>query len=98
MCCRALNQAVGRCIRHKLDYGAIILLDRRFSNTANQRHLSRWCPLPLTSTYSPTCARLHFLKGARCHFEARVQGFVPSLYMMMLPSAVLGAAAKWKLP
>ena len=42
MCCRALNQAVGRCIRHKLDYGAIILLDRRFSSTANQRHLSRW--------------------------------------------------------
>lgn len=33
---------MGRCIRHKLDYGAIILLDRRFSNTANQRHLSRW--------------------------------------------------------
>ena len=27
---RALNQAIGRCIRHKDDYGAIVLLDSRF--------------------------------------------------------------------
>lgn len=55
---RALNQAVGRCIRHKLDYGAIILLDRRFSNTANTRHLSRWCPLnPALSQLRHKCRR-----------------------------------------
>jgi hypothetical protein len=40
---RALNQAVGRCIRHKHDYGAIILVDERYSK--DQRHigsLSKW--------------------------------------------------------
>ena len=39
---RAVNQAVGRCIRHKNDFGAIYLLDPRFSqeNVANQ--MSKW--------------------------------------------------------
>ena len=27
---RALNQAVGRCIRHRYDYGAVLLVDHRF--------------------------------------------------------------------
>lgn len=40
--CRALNQAVGRCIRHRLDYGAIVLVDERFSSPRNQGQLSRW--------------------------------------------------------
>ncbi|KAG2454208.1 hypothetical protein HYH02_001242 [Chlamydomonas schloesseri] len=39
---RALNQAVGRCIRHKYDWGAIILLDERFRGTGRQQQLSRW--------------------------------------------------------
>eukprot|EP00198_Chlamydomonas_reinhardtii_P005175 XP_001694511.1 ATP-dependent DNA helicase [Chlamydomonas reinhardtii] len=39
---RALNQAVGRCIRHKYDWGAIILLDERFRGPGRQQQLSRW--------------------------------------------------------
>lgn len=39
---RAINQAVGRCIRHKQDYGAIILLDERFNDPANQQKLPKW--------------------------------------------------------
>lgn len=39
---RALNQAIGRCIRHRLDWGAIILVDGRFSYPKYQRGLSRW--------------------------------------------------------
>jgi hypothetical protein len=38
---RAINQAVGRVIRHRLDYGAIILADERFSREA-EKHLSKW--------------------------------------------------------
>ena len=56
--CRALNQAIGRCIRHKHDYGGIILLDQRFGDTRNQRNLSCWCAalhLPL-SWRSHCCA------------------------------------------
>jgi Fanconi anemia group J protein len=39
---RALNQALGRCIRHRLDWGAIILLEHRFTNRINVQHLSKW--------------------------------------------------------
>lgn len=39
---RALNQALGRCIRHRLDWGAIILLEQRFTYPMNVKHLSKW--------------------------------------------------------
>ncbi|XVE94397.1 hypothetical protein REPUB_Repub02eG0005200 [Reevesia pubescens] len=39
---RALNQALGRCIRHKYDYGAIILLDWRFQDEKNRAYISKW--------------------------------------------------------
>lgn len=38
---RALNQAVGRAIRNKNDYGCVFLLDYRFENAVND--LSKWC-------------------------------------------------------
>lgn len=37
---RAVNQAIGRVIRHKDDYGAILLCDQRFSNY--KAGLSKW--------------------------------------------------------
>ncbi|XP_044141144.1 Fanconi anemia group J protein isoform X2 [Bufo gargarizans] len=40
---RALNQALGRCIRHKNDWGALILVDDRFrSNPKYITGLSKW--------------------------------------------------------
>ncbi|KAH6799841.1 RAD3-like DNA-binding helicase protein [Perilla frutescens var. hirtella] len=39
---RALNQAAGRCIRHRFDYGAIIFLDERFHKDRNRAHISKW--------------------------------------------------------
>ncbi|XP_066219255.1 Fanconi anemia group J protein [Saccopteryx leptura] len=41
---RALNQALGRCIRHKNDWGALILVDDRFSSNPNRyiSGLSKW--------------------------------------------------------
>jgi Fanconi anemia group J protein len=39
---RALNQALGRCIRHRHDWGAIILLERRFHYESNINGLSKW--------------------------------------------------------
>eukprot|EP01034_Spumella_vulgaris_P023649 gene23649-29890_t len=39
---RAVNQAIGRCIRHKNDYGAIFLLDPRFQGEAVMSNMSRW--------------------------------------------------------
>ena len=39
---RALNQAIGRVIRHKTDFGAVLLLDKRFSNEGNASKLPSW--------------------------------------------------------
>ncbi|XP_020079975.1 Fanconi anemia group J protein homolog [Ananas comosus] len=39
---RALNQAAGRCIRHRFDYGAIILLDERYKEEQNRAYISKW--------------------------------------------------------
>ena len=38
---RALNQAIGRAIRHRDDYGCVFLLDYRFQNQTQD--LSKWC-------------------------------------------------------
>ncbi|XP_070826529.1 Fanconi anemia group J protein [Chaetodon trifascialis] len=41
---RALNQALGRCIRHRNDWGALILVDDRYKNNPNKyiTGLSKW--------------------------------------------------------
>lgn len=39
---RAVNQAIGRVIRHRNDYGAILLCDERFCNRDAQAHLPVW--------------------------------------------------------
>ncbi|KRY10364.1 Fanconi anemia group J -like protein, partial [Trichinella patagoniensis] len=39
---RALNQALGRCLRHKLDWGALLLVDSRFQNAECSCNLSTW--------------------------------------------------------
>lgn len=39
---RALNQALGRCIRHRNDWGAILLVDSRYTQAKNLSGLSKW--------------------------------------------------------
>ncbi|KAF9565157.1 Fanconi anemia group J protein [Mortierella alpina] len=47
---RAYNQAIGRCIRHRKDWGAMVLLDARFTMPNNKQNLSKWVR-PLVKTY-----------------------------------------------
>jgi len=42
LCAQAINQSVGRVIRHRNDYGAVILMDERFANIQQQTQLSYW--------------------------------------------------------
>ena len=41
-CMRAVNQSIGRAIRHKGDYASILLLDRRYSTPRIQKKLPGW--------------------------------------------------------
>ncbi|CAN0383067.1 unnamed protein product, partial [Ectocarpus sp. 13 AM-2016] len=36
------NQAIGRVIRHRLDYGCVVLCDSRFAEDRNRKSLSLW--------------------------------------------------------
>lgn len=48
-CMRAVNQCIGRAIRHKDDYAAIIMLDRRYGTQRIQEKLPRWIRESLTN-------------------------------------------------
>ncbi|XP_078038630.1 Fanconi anemia group J protein homolog [Augochlora pura] len=39
---RALNQALGRCLRHAEDWGAVLLVDERFLLPDNKAYLPKW--------------------------------------------------------
>lgn len=41
-CLRAVNQSIGRAIRHKADYAAIVLVDRRFETERIRGKLPGW--------------------------------------------------------
>ena len=41
-CMRAVNQSIGRAIRHQKDYASIILFDRRFRSTRIEAKLPGW--------------------------------------------------------
>ncbi|KAG0228422.1 DEAD H (Asp-Glu-Ala-Asp His) box helicase 11, partial [Actinomortierella wolfii] len=42
LCMRAVNQSIGRAIRHRNDYAVIVLLDRRYGHPRIQRKLPGW--------------------------------------------------------
>ncbi|KAF8283123.1 putative helicase-like protein [Trypanosoma cruzi] len=50
---RAVNQALGRCIRNRRDYGAMLLLDDRFERGDFQKRLSKWCAGSLKVHHTP---------------------------------------------
>lgn len=41
-CMRAVNQSIGRAIRHREDYASIILIDRRYASARIQAKLPGW--------------------------------------------------------
>lgn len=47
-CMRSVNQCVGRAIRHKGDYAAILMLDRRYGSKRIQDKLPKWIRGSLT--------------------------------------------------
>lgn len=42
VCMKAVNQSIGRCIRHRDDYASIILLETRYTNARVQAKLPQW--------------------------------------------------------
>ncbi|EDW07713.1 regulator of telomere elongation helicase 1 homolog [Drosophila mojavensis] len=67
---RAVNQAIGRVIRHRHDYGAILLCDARFQDASQVQQLSKWIrghlgARPQSSPFGPIVRELRqFFKHA----------------------------------
>ncbi|XP_017875353.1 Fanconi anemia group J protein homolog isoform X2 [Ceratina calcarata] len=64
---RALNQALGRCIRHMNDWGAILLIDERFSKPANRKKLPKWVTDVFSKSTSPNSWRAELQKFIKTH-------------------------------
>ena len=65
---RAVNQALGRVIRHKGDYGAILLCDERYSSPRAQKNISSWL-----QPHVRTCAGFGEISGALTRFFRHVK-------------------------
>lgn len=49
LCMKAVNQSIGRAIRHVNDYAAVLLIDERYNQAAIQRKLPNWIRASLKS-------------------------------------------------
>ncbi|KAM9377189.1 ATP-dependent DNA helicase DDX11 [Pholidichthys leucotaenia] len=66
LCMKAVNQSIGRAIRHRGDYSSIVLCDRRYSRAATLAKLPAWIKSQ-TSTYTtfgPAFAALRKVRSA----------------------------------
>lgn len=70
---RAVNQAIGRVIRHKNDYGAILLCDCRFNNPKLKGQLSAWLRdyINVSNKFGETVSEI-------CRFFRNAQTTLPS--------------------
>ncbi|KAJ2450832.1 hypothetical protein EV183_004008, partial [Coemansia sp. RSA 2336] len=66
---RAINQALGRCLRHKNDWGAIIMLESRFAYPWNISQLSKWVRGSLQVYYTLSEAQQYLEK----FYQERIQ-------------------------
>lgn len=70
---RAVNQAIGRVIRHKNDYGAILLCDTRFNSPKLKVQLSAWLRdhINVSNKFGETVSEI-------CRFFKTAQSTLPS--------------------
>ncbi|CAN8233359.1 unnamed protein product [Cochlearia groenlandica] len=72
---RAVNQAIGRVIRHRHDYGAIIFCDDRFEQPSQQSKISLWIRpyVKCYSRYGEVISDIaRFFRTERSNFPARL--------------------------
>nr|XP_021188467.2 regulator of telomere elongation helicase 1 homolog [Helicoverpa armigera] len=79
---RAVNQAIGRVIRHQNDYGAILLCDSRFNSPKLKNQLSAWLRdhINVSNKFGETVGEIcRFFKNAEATLPApRLKPLLPN--------------------
>jgi chromosome transmission fidelity protein 1 len=70
-CMRAVNQCIGRAIRHVNDYAAIVMIDRRYDSARIQGKLPGWIRGSLVSSPSERPAQIAVQRLSRFFAEKR---------------------------
>lgn len=72
-CMRAVNQSIGRAIRHREDYASIILIDKRYAGQRIQDKLPGWIKTGLVSVDGSRGEGrfVDFMRGCRTFFSAK---------------------------
>lgn len=89
---RAVNQAIGRVIRHRTDFGAIILCDERFANGAIKNYLSAYlnsCYLYLLRRWLRPCLQTFKSFGEATLSLARFFKYHNTLYLAALETKLI---------
>lgn len=57
---KAVNQSIGRSVRHQQDYASVLLLDHRYQRESVSNALPKWLQpsLQMHSTFGPAYAQL----------------------------------------
>ncbi|KAM6936926.1 ATP-dependent DNA helicase DDX11 [Xenentodon cancila] len=65
LCMKAVNQSIGRAIRHRSDYSSIVLCDRRYSRPATLSKLPTWIKdrIYTCTTFGPAFAALRKVRS-----------------------------------
>ncbi|XP_049430939.1 ATP-dependent DNA helicase DDX11 isoform X1 [Epinephelus fuscoguttatus] len=69
LCMKAVNQSIGRAIRHRGDYSSIVLCDRRYSRPATLAKLPTWIKDRTSAhmTFGPAFAALRKVRHKYAH-------------------------------
>ncbi|KAK4936796.1 hypothetical protein LTR28_010039 [Elasticomyces elasticus] len=71
VCMRAVNQAIGRAVRHKGDWAALLLVDRRYSGERIISKLPAWIKKSLPRVAPKSCTLAVVERGFREFFERK---------------------------
>jgi chromosome transmission fidelity protein 1 len=65
LCMKAVNQSIGRSIRHARDYASIVMLDRRFTRSSIINKLPKWISARLVRPNDSTTFGANFSRIAQ---------------------------------